>query len=285
MRHIIGVLLAALLLSGCSAVKLAYNNAPELGYWWLDGYLDFTSAQSSRVRSDLATLQSWHRQQELPLYVATLEKLQGMAVANVNSGQLCDMTDEMRARLQALLDRAEPTVLAVSPTLTPAQLTHLTQQFEKRAEKWREEWLGGTAQERRERRFKQLLDRVETFYGRQDKAQRALLQSAMVDSIFDAEMTHREVLRRQQDTLQTLRRVQGSKRDEPGVRLEMRGLIERALTSPDPDYRNYASRLQLETCSTLATLHNNSTAEQRQHLMETLKDYEDDARSLMTNPR
>ena len=285
MRHIIGALLAALLLSGCSAVKLAYNNAPELTYWWLDSYLDFTPAQSSRVRNDLVALQSWHRQHELPLYVATLEKLQAMAGASVSVGQLCAVSDELRPRLQALLDSAEPTVLAIAPTLATAQMTHLTQQFDKRAEKWRQEWLAGTVLERRERRFKQLLDRVETFYGRLDKAQRAQLQSAVTDSIFDAEMNHREALRRQQDTLQTLRRVQGGKRDEPGVRLEMRGLIERAMASPDPDYRNYASRLQLETCTTLAALHNSSTAEQRRHLMETLKDYENDAHSLMASPR
>ncbi|MEI7761690.1 MAG: DUF6279 family lipoprotein [Comamonadaceae bacterium] len=285
LRHIIGVLLAVLLLSGCSAVKLAYHNAPELSYWWLDSYLDFTPAQSSRVRSDLTALQSWHRQHELPLYAATLEKLQAMAGASVSAGQLCAVAEELRPRLQALLDSAEPMVLAISPTLTMAQMAHLTQQFDKRAEKWRQDWLAGTALERRERRLKQLLERAEPFYGRIDKAQRALLQNAVADSLFDADLNHREALRRQQDTLQTLRRVQGRKPDEPGVRVEMRGLIERAMSSPDTEYRNYASRMQLETCTTLAALHNSSTAEQRRHLMEALKDYESDARALMTNPR
>jgi len=285
LRHIIGVLLAVLLLSGCSAVKLAYHNAPELSYWWLDSYLDFTPAQSSRVRSDLTALQSWHRQHELPLYAATLEKLQAMAGASVSAGQLCAVAEELRPRLQALLDSAEPMVLAISPTLTMAQMAHLTQQFDKRAEKWRQDWLAGTALERRERRLKQLLERAEPFYGRIDKAQRALLQNAVADSLFDADLNHREALRRQQDTLQTLRRVQGRKPYEPGVRVEMRGLIERAMSSPDTEYRNYASRMQLETCTTLAALHNSSTAEQRRHLMEALKDYESDARALMTNPR
>ena len=285
LRHIIGVLLAALLLSGCSAVKLAYNNAPELGYWWLDSSLDFNSAQSARVRADLNTLQNWHRQHELPLYVATLEKLQGLAGAEVSAGQLCAVADELRPRLQALLDGAEPTVLAISPTLTPAQLAHLTQHFDKRAAKWREEWLAGTVLDRRERRLKQLLERFEPFYGRLDKTQRAQLQSAVTDSIFDVDLTRRELLRRQQDTLQTLRRVLGDRRDETSVRLEMRGLIERAMVSPDPDYRQYAARLQLETCTTLAALHNRSTPGQRQHLTEALKDYESDARSLMTSPQ
>ena len=49
LRHIIGALLAALVLlglGGCSAVKLSYQNAPELTYWWLDSYLDLNDTQS-----------------------------------------------------------------------------------------------------------------------------------------------------------------------------------------------------------------------------------------------
>ena len=41
-------------LVGCSAVKLAYNNLPEFGYWWLDSYVDFNGAQSPRVKEQLA---------------------------------------------------------------------------------------------------------------------------------------------------------------------------------------------------------------------------------------
>ncbi|MCX7224461.1 MAG: hypothetical protein NT071_02345, partial [Burkholderiales bacterium] len=50
--RIIGLLLA-LLLSGCSALRLGYSQAPELAYWWLDSYFDFTEAQTTRVRADL----------------------------------------------------------------------------------------------------------------------------------------------------------------------------------------------------------------------------------------
>ncbi len=281
LRHIIGVLLAALLLSGCSTIKLAYSNAPELSYWWLDGYLDFNSAQSSRVRSDLLALHDWHRQHELPLYVATLEKLQGMAGTSVTAGQLCAVYDELRPHLRALLDKSEPTALALAPTLTAAQLTHLARQFDKRAEKWREEWIAGTPAARLERRFKQLLERVEPFYGQLDKAQRAQLQSVLAQSVFDPDLNHRETLRRQHDAVQILRRVQGSNLDELGVRLEMRGLAARFMASPDADYRQYAARWQLDTCTTLATLHNSSTAEQRRHLRETLRGYESDLRAMM----
>ena len=52
--RIIGVLVLAASLGACSTVRLAYNNLPELAYWWLDDYLDFTGAQSLRVREELS---------------------------------------------------------------------------------------------------------------------------------------------------------------------------------------------------------------------------------------
>ncbi len=50
------VLLLTTLLSGCGALRLVYGQAPELVYWWLDGYVDFDSAQSEKVRDDLGPL-------------------------------------------------------------------------------------------------------------------------------------------------------------------------------------------------------------------------------------
>ncbi len=38
LARIIGVLLVAAALGACSTIKLAYNNLPELSYWWLDAY-------------------------------------------------------------------------------------------------------------------------------------------------------------------------------------------------------------------------------------------------------
>ena len=54
-RPIIGLLLLCLgLLGGCSLLRLTYPQAPTLAYWWLDGYVDFTNAQTPRVQEQLA---------------------------------------------------------------------------------------------------------------------------------------------------------------------------------------------------------------------------------------
>ena len=288
LRHIIGLLLVALItlgLPGCSAVKLGYQNAPELVYWWLDSYLDFNDTQSPRLRADLAALQSWHRQHELPLYISALERLQGLAPTNVSPAQVCGLVDEMRPRLQALLDQAAPTVVALAPTLTSAQLDHLARQFDKRNQKWREEWLDGTPTERDARRVKLLTERAENFYGRLEQTQLASLRASVAVSMFDASMNYRESQRRQRDMLQTLRQLQGVPRTGQSVNSDMRALMERSLRSPEPDHRNYADQLTQENCTTFAALHNSMTASQRRSLAEILKGYVSDARELMNLAR
>lgn len=32
-------------LSGCSMVRLSYDQGPRLAWWWLDGYVDFSREQ------------------------------------------------------------------------------------------------------------------------------------------------------------------------------------------------------------------------------------------------
>jgi hypothetical protein len=284
LRHIIGALLTVLVLlglPGCSTVKLGYQNAPELGYWWLDSYLDFNDAQSLQVRAELAALQTWHRQSELPLYVSSLDKLQRLAPANVSAAQVCGLIDALRPRLQILLDRLEPAIVTLAPTLTPAQLEHLARQFEKRQQKWRDEWLLGTAQERQERRLTRLSERAERFYGRLDESQLAILRASVDSSPFDASLGYRELQRRYRDTLRTLRQLQGNGVTGTQIQTQVHELLARSLRSPESDYRQYADRLNLENCTTLSALHNSTNPAQRRQLADTLKDYASDARTLM----
>jgi hypothetical protein len=75
---IIGVALAlTTLLSGCGAMRLAYNQAPDLGYWWLDKYIDFNDEQTPRVRDAIASWFRWNRSTQLPDYAQWLDKLSG----------------------------------------------------------------------------------------------------------------------------------------------------------------------------------------------------------------
>jgi hypothetical protein len=153
--------------------------------------------------------------------------------------------------------------------------------LDKRSVKWREEWQDGTAAERAARRVKKLVERAEMLYGRLEEPQVAILRASVATSAFDATTSHRESLRRHQDTVQTLRQLQGAPMPDARARAEVRGLLSRPMQSPDPAYRSYQDKLIQENCRTFATLHNSTTSTQRVALVERLKNYETDARTLM----
>lgn len=277
---IIGVLLLCMTLAGCSAVRLGYNSGPTLTYWWLDSYFDFDDAQSLRVREDLQAVQDWHRRQELPLLIQKLKELQAMAPKSVTTEQVCTVVDELQLRLQATLERVTPTIAAIAPSLQDSQLEHMQAEFERRDQKWRDEWIAGTLAERSQRRLKQIVERAESFYGTLEPNQLDLVRQHIKASSFDGPRQLREMQRRHQDALQVLRELRKTRTATAKGAAEVRALLLRTLKSPDPAYRAYMDRLTLESCAAMATLHNSSTPEQRTRLTQALRGYEEDARAL-----
>ena len=123
-------------------------------------------------------------------------------------------------------------------------------------------------------------------YGRMEEPQLAVLRTSLATSGFDADWRYREMLRRQQDTLATLRRVvDGQLKNEAALRQAVRTLMTSTTESPDAGYRNYAASMTQESCRTLAALHNSTSAAQRRTLADKLQAYEADARTLVAAGR
>ena len=277
---IIGALVAAVVLVGCSAVRLGYNTGPTLAYWWLDSYFDFDGTQSMRIREDLQATLDWHRKEEMPLLVQTLKDLQTMAPKPVTPEQVCQLVNVLQTRAQVAMDHFVPSIAAVAPTLTAAQVKHVSKEFENRNSKWREEWLEGTVQERADRRVKQIVDRAEAFYGPLGPLQMGIVRAHIDASTFDGPRQFREMERRHQDALKVLTDLRITKVSPATANEAIRGLLERTFRAPDPLYRQYIDHLTSDSCAAMAALHNSSTAEQRAKLVRTLQDYEGDARAL-----
>jgi hypothetical protein len=277
---IIGALLAALALGGCSAVRLGYNNSPTLVYWWLDSYFDFDDAQSLRVRNDLQALQDWHRTTEVPQLAQKLKELQSMAPKQVSSEQVCAIVSGLQTRVQVTLERVTPTISALSPGLQNAQLEHMSQEFDRRNRKWQDDWIAGTAAARSERRVKKMVERAESFYGTLENAQVAVVRAHIANSSFDGPRQFQEMQRRQKDALQVLRKIRSGEISSNQASVQVQGLLERTFKAPDPAYRRYMEQITNESCAAMAALHNASTPEQRTRLVQALQGYESDARAL-----
>lgn len=277
--RIIGALLLALLLAGCGAVRLSYNNATALSYWWLDGYADFDHAQERQLREQLGLLHAWHRAHELPLYAALLAQGQQLFAGAVSAPQVCQLGEQIRERALRLSDQAALGLAEIVTGLKPAQFSAMRGKFDKTNRKWREEWLDGSPAELAAARLKKAVERAEQFYGRLDDAQIALLRQAIAASSFDPRVAWAERQRRQQDMLQVLRE-HGTGARAAHLQDEMRALLRRNLESPEPAYRAQAERQTQENCQLIAALHNSASPAQRRHLLDKLRGYEADARVL-----
>ena len=269
-------------LSGCSTIKLAYNNSDDLLYWWVDGYLDLQDGQKQFTRDALSDLHRWHRQQQLPDYVALLKRIQAMAPHDITAAQVCSVTEDMKTSFVTLLRFVEPANAQLAAQLKPDQLRAMRQKFDKTNKTWRSDWLEPDAEGRLRHRTKQALNRLEDFYGRLDKPQRDVLQAWLSQSAFDPAISYAERERRQADTIQTLQRIGRESVNPAQTQAAVRGVTERTLSSPNERYRAYSQALWNENCEGFAKLHNSTTPAQRQRLLDALRSYETDFKILMT---
>ena len=282
------VILALAVLQGCSAIKLAYNNAPEFGYWWLDAYADLDDVQAPRVREELARLLLWHRSTELVKIADLLQKARLLAPADTTPEQVCGLFADVRKRVDAVLAQAEAPAVDVMMGLSAAQLARVEAKFSKNNKEWQTDWIAGGPAERQARRLKSSVERSEQFYGTLEERQLAVLRLSIQQSGFDPQLSYVERLRRQRDMLQTLRQsisVPGGPR--PGVALATgawRAVLERSISSPNPAYLAYADRAVNDSCKSFALLHNSTTPEQRERAARRLAAYERDARELASKP-
>lgn len=281
-----GLALTALVgLSGCSTLKVVYNSSDDLIYWWLDGYADLQGEQKPFTRDALTDLQRWHRQQQLPEYISLLKRMQAMAPHDITPAQVCAVTEDMKNSFIRVLRRIEPASAQLSSQLSTDQLRSVRKRFDKTNTTWKEDWLDPNADERLRYRIKQATNRFEDFYGRLDKPQRDVLHQWISTSMFDPTLSHAERERRQADTLQTLQRIaqEGpAPHKQEQAQALLRNLVERSFNSPNERTRAYNRALWNENCEGFAKLHNSTTPAQRQRMLEALRGYEQDFKTLMT---
>ncbi len=276
----LGVLLCAAAVSACSTLRVAYDNGPTLAWWWIDGYADFSGAEASRVKDDIRSWFGWHRKAQLPAYADWLASTRQQIGDSITPAQVCRLLDDGRRLLDPALDKALRAAAAWVPTLTEAQLRHLEQRYAKNISQLRADHLQPDLAKRHQAALKRTQERLETFYGDLDEAQRKLLSDAIQAAPLDAEAWLRERQRQQKDTLSTVRSLLAERAPPERVTHALQALAERNENSPLPAYRAHQQHLKDYNCATAARLHAATKPAQRQHLHERLAGWEADLRAL-----
>lgn len=268
------------LLTGCSAIRFVYNQAPELAYWWLDGYVDFSEQQAPAARVALAEWFRWHRATQLPDYAGLLAAAQSQIVEDASPAQVCRWLDDLRQRVEGAYEQGVPALAEFVRTLRSEQVRHLELRYQKADEEFRRDFLQAAGTERLEASVQRTVSRAETLYGRLDDAQRAMIAQSVAASPFDPQLWLAERQARQLEIVGTLRALLAERADAARVQAALRFFAAHAANSPREAYRSYSQRLNEYNCAFIARLHNGSNAEQRRHGAEKLKNWETDLRAL-----
>ncbi len=271
-------------MGGCSSIPLAYNNGPQLAWWWVDGYFDFSREQTPAIRQRLDQLFDWHRSTQMALYLPLLVNAQAQVAEPTTAAMACRLQAQVLDLLEPTLEHALGSAADLLPSLGEAQFKHLEARYAKVLAEMRDDFLQADLAERHRQSVRRALERAERLYGRLDEAQRRVVDAGVVASPFNPEMWWQERQRRQRDTVQTLRRLAAEKADRDLRLAALRTLVARMERSPDAAYRAYQLKLADYNCAFAAQIHNATTPAQRKRARETLKDWETDLRQLMARP-
>lgn len=273
--------LLVLLLTGCSAVRLAYNHAHEAAWWWLTDYVEFNDTQRPVMRQAMVQVHAWHRRSQLPVYADMLGRWQAQMPGELSGAQVCGMFDDVMARLSdmaGLVDALEPSALQTLASLSPAQLADMEKRMAKSNRKFREKFIDVTPQALAAERVKQGLSRAEMLYGRLDAEQKRALEVALSRAPWDVAASYERRLRRQREIVQSLRAMQGMSVEQ--LRPALKTMLLQSVEPADAGDRAAMLAMRRESCQVLAEMHQSTTPAQRAKAVETLRRYVNDFRQL-----
>jgi len=275
----------SVILTGCSAVRLGYNNLPDIASWWLDSYIDFSDTQGPQAKAALQKLQTWHRKEELPAIADLLVQAQTLAPQNITPEQACKIWEGAQVRVESFIQESSRLAAPVVSQLSAKQFKHLEKEWASRNEDWKKQWVQGTPDSRIKKRVDLAAERFNSFYGDLNLEQRQVLKQQFLQSTWSPEASYQRRLKRQQEQLIALQAMSSEITKPamplPQVEKALQSLILQSVRPKDAGELSKQLQLEQQACQNLAQLHNTMSPAQRLKAQRKLKDYETDVRELM----
>lgn len=276
------VVLLAILLAGCGALRIGYANGDTFVYWWLDGYIDFTDEQKPWVRAHIDRLFDWHRKTQLRDYAQLLEQTQQRVQrGSVKPAEIREDFAAVRKRAAVVLEKAVPELTDLALSMEPGQIAHLERKFASNNEKYRREYLRGNVDDRQRLRFKKVMKQAEYWFGNFSDEQEAQIRKASDARPLDNDIWMAERLRRQQEMLQMLHKIQAEKPAREMVSKMIRDFTARSFENfTYAEHKAFFDGTSEGMAQLMATIINMATPEQKAHAVRRLQKLIEDCHEL-----
>jgi hypothetical protein len=272
-RRLALLLAAGLVLQSCSAVRLGYGNADSLVRWWVDQYVNMSPEQDTLARERLVRIHAWHRQTQLPDYVAVLRQSQKLVAGQPNAADLLALGDGMIHLGRTLAEQTTPDIADFLATLVPEQIERMTERLaDKNLEYAREANLADGEAGQRKARYTRLLERVEYWFGNFSSEQKTALRRMIDGQSTGSQFWYDERLRRQREWLSLARQVQRERPPRDLVMKLLRDYAARFDMPVDPARLAQAQALRRASAELAVAVLAMTTPTQRAHAQHKLGD-------------
>lgn len=276
MRKFTLALAACLVLAGCSALRVVYENGDTLLHWRLTRYLDVDGPQEQALDRAIDEFLLWHRSHELVKYAAIADDAAQRLERGLSREDLVWGYDSLVTQARESLRDAATRIAPLLDRLSEKQIQHIERRFAEDNRKFAREYLRGSERERRARRLKRNVERMEDWVGRlsKEELERVRLYTARAP-LFD-EQRDRERRRLQAEFLSIVRAREAVKRLPEAAAYWDRGR--------DAEYRAANETLFREFYAMVLDIDRMLTPEQRARAAARLRSFAQDFTTLAEAP-
>ena len=251
-----------------------YNRLDFIVPWYVDGYADLDREQEAYLDELLAPFLAWHRAQELPLYVQTLQEFEASLDQPVSAASMTALTRRFECAWYRIEDNALDWLLDLGGRLSDEQMDKFMQSLWEEHEEFREEYLERSDKEYYEDTLDSFLDNSRDYLGRLSQEQRAMLEAANARLVrSDAAFAG--------DRAAWLRQLEGLLQREPGWQLRVREAVEARRGNAPAEYQKVYDHNLAVIQQAIVELLNSRSEKQDRHLRRKLADLREDLEKLV----
>lgn len=273
------VVATALLLTACSATKIAYNKLDWLVAWHVDKYVELNGPSEALFDSGLKSLWSWHRRTQLSWYAGDLRELAEAAGQPMSPAQVESYLDRAQAHVDRIVAEAIPEAARVLAALDDEQVAGFLKRLAKARAKRKTEAAELTTDELREKSAERMKKSLKRWLGSITDEQKLRVSDWVETLRYEpaAESALSDIW------AQAFSDVLASRKD-PETADRLRRLLKEPPLDGADVVRDAQAHNRLSGIQFLSDLSRDLPARQRQHLAEELRQLAFDLEQLAAQP-
>jgi hypothetical protein len=262
-------------------VRLAYDNADSYLRWRIGNYLDVHGEASDELDAAIDSFLGWHRARALPQYAGLAEEAARRVERGVSPEDLVWGYDSLVAQARESLRAGAQRLAPLLKRLDAAQVAHVETRLAEDNRRFERDFLRGSERERRERRARRIVERLEVWVGTLSQAQLQRVREYSGSAPLLAEMRDRENRRLQATLLELLRSPEARER----LDADLPELAEHWERGRDPAYAAALAASRRELFAMLVDLDGSLEPQQRARAVSELRRYAAEFGRLAERPQ